>query len=297
MKKDDLPISIENELHLKYLIERTNSKPAFAFAFEFADEELFNNYLASLGVDIDAFNKKHYYVNKVKDIHISQSEEGYIWISTMGLVAKSRSTGNKYINSCSAQKTVLMHLLDDAITLSNDERSYDIDGYQYSMIEELTLALFHNTIFYFEILSKAYLSVNGADVPKTHKLEKLLPLVKETMFRKRQNNTLFHAYTIPAFQGMVDHIESIPGTFKEQYVKYDDNEEDSTIIAFDATHLTEVRNLVEVTHDMVTQMYYDGANCLYLGSGLYQRLQEKCKTAEEIDNIKAVYGFLLDEES
>lgn len=115
------------------------------------------------------------------------------------------------------------------------------------------------------------------------------------MFQKQQNNTLFHAYTIPLLQGMVDHIGLIPGTFKEQYVKYDDNEEDLTIIVFDSAHLAEVRDLVEFIYDVVTEMYYDANTCPYLGQGLYQRLQEKCKTEAELDRIKSVYGFLLDE--
>lgn len=294
MSQEIEKVSISTDEDLQFLVNQFRNGPPFAMAFEFLTDELWKGFACAIGLDLEEFDSHYYYFDKKSGVHISESEKGYIWISTMGLVAKSRVTDNKYINACSWQKTLLMHLLDDAILLSNDERTYDIDSYNYSMVEELTPALFHNTIFYFETLAKAYLSINGQSVPQTHKLDTLLELVKKTMFRKRQNNTLFHAHAIPMFEGVVKHIASIPGSFKEQYVKYDDNPQDTTLVEFHPDHLKEVRDLVEITYDMVSEMYYDSDNCIYLGKNLYQRLLDKCETAEDTERLAKVYGFLLE---
>lgn len=287
-------ISISTDEDLQFLVNRFQNGPSFAMAFDFMTDELWEKFACAIDLNLEEFNSHYYYFDKKRGIHISESENGYVWISTMGLVAKSRSTDNKYVNACCWQKMLLIHLLDDAISLSNDDRTYDIDGYNYSMVEELTPALFHNTIFYFETLAKAYLSIYKQEVPPTHKLDTLLVLVKKTMFRKHQNNTLFHAHTIPMFEGVVKHIGSIPGPFKEQYVKYDDNPQDTTFIVFHPEHLKEVRNLIEITYDMVSEMYYNPDNCMYLGRNLYQRLLNNCESAEDKDRLANVYGFLLD---
>lgn len=287
-------IRVSNTKELQDLINRFNNGPAFAMAFEFDTEELWEQFLAVVGLTTKTFNEKYYYFDDVKGIHISESEKGYVWISTMGLIAKSRSTGNRYLNACSWQKIVLIHLLDDAILLAENENTYDVDGYNYSMIEELTPALFHNTLFYFETLAKAYLSINGQAFPKNHKLSELLKLVKQTMFAKQHNNTLFHAHVVPLFEGVVNHISSIPGKFKEQYVKYDDNPMDSTVVEFSSKHLKEIRDLVEVSHDMVSEMYCDTENCFYLHTNLYQRLMNNCKNDEDRKRVETVYSFLFE---
>lgn len=288
-------IHVSNAIELQELIVRFENGPTFAMAFEFDTEELWVQFLDAIGLSIEKFNEKYYYFDEAKGVHISESENGYVWISTMGLIAKSRSTENRYLNACSWQKTILIHLLDDAILLAENENTYDIDSHNYSMVEELTPALFHNTLFYFETLSKAYLSINGKSFPKSHKLSDLLKLVKETMFVNHHNNTLFHAHVIPMFEDIVNHISTIPGKFKEQYVKYDDNPQDLTVIEFSPKHLKEIRDLVEVSHDMVSEMYYDTENCLYLHKNLYQRLMNKCKNDMERKRIETVYGFLIEQ--
>lgn len=294
MKSEIEKITITNKEDLSYLVDRFCNGPPFAATFEFISDQLWEKFLQAAGLTIDIFNEKHYYFDKENGIHISESEKGYVWISTMGLVSQSRITDNRYINACYCQQIVLLHLLDDAITLANDETSYDIDSYNYSMIEQLTPALFHNTIFYFETLAKAYLSVNDRPVPPTHKLEKLLQLTRDTMFEEHQNNTLFHANTIPLFEEIVHHIASIPKPFKEQYVKYDDNPKDTTLIEFHPERLKNLHDLVTITHDMVTDLYYEQNKSIYFRSNLYQRLLEKHLSDEEKERIEHIYGFLLD---
>ena len=96
------------------------------------------------------------------------------------------------------------------------------------------------------------------------------------------------------FEEIVKHITSIPGPFKEQYVKYDDNPYDATIVEFNSEHLKEMRDLVEITYDIVNEMYYSPGDCVYLRKDLYQRLLNKCKTSEDKERIFRVYGFLLE---
>lgn len=287
-------IKISTNEELQSLLNQFQNGPLFAAAFEFATEELWKKFAAAIDLNTEEFESCYHYFDKDSNVHIAQSEEGYVWISTMGLVAKSKITDNKYINACSWQKVILLHLLDDAILLSDDENTYDIDSCNYSEIENLTPALFHNTIFYFETFAKAYLSVNGKKVPRTHSLDSLLDLTKRTMFEKNQNNTLFHAHAVSMFEEIVKHIASIPGPFKEQYVKYDDNPNDSTLVEFNSEYLKKIRDIVEITCDMVVEMYYDPDNCPYLGKNLYQSLLNKCKTPEDKERLIRVYGFLLE---
>lgn len=295
MKKDIEKINIQNTDDLRYLVHRFLNGPPFACAFEFADRELFACFLESVGIDEIGFQEKYYYFDIENSIHISESESGYVWISTMGLVAMSRITGNQFINACYGQKVVLTHLLDEAIEISSGDSVYDVDSNLYSQIEALTPTLFHNTIFYFETLAKAYLSVNGKAIPFTHKLSDLLKLVKETMFEKNHNNTLFHANVIPMFEEIVRHIGSIPGKFKEEYVKYDDNPQDTTLIQFNPSNLKNMRENVELSHDMITEMYYSPNDCIYLKGGLYHRLVQKSQNDDQRNHVETTYGFLLAE--
>lgn len=294
MKKELEKIHIRNSNDLDYLIHRLCNGPNFAHAFVFDNNDLYNRFFDSIGIDVCGFRETYYYYDNSKNIHIAESGHGYVWISTKGLMAKSRITDNPYVNAYTGQKIVLIHLLDDAIELCSNEKAYDIDGALYSQIEELTPVLFHNSIFYFETMAKAYLSIYGKDVPHTHKLSQLLQLVKQTMSELNHWDTLFHAYVIPMFKEIVHHIQSIPGSFKEQFVKYDDNPHDITIVKFHPENLKWVRDVIEVGHDMVTEMYYEPQDCFCLHTGVYDRLMQKCKTPEQRKDVGETYDFLQD---
>lgn len=295
MSSNSEKVKVNNNQQLQDLIYRFHNGPTFTAAFEFKTNELWTEFLAAIGLTVEDFSEKHYYFDRAKDIHISESEEGYVWISTMGLIAKSRVTRNQYLNACSWQKITLSHLLTDAILLSEDDNTYDIDSYNYSMVEDLTPALFHNTIFYLETFAKAYLSIYEQNFQRTHKLFDLLILVKKTMFMQNHNNTLFHAYVISLFEGVVNHISSIPEKFKEQFVKYDDNPHDTTVINFNTRLLKEFRDIVNISYDMVVEMYFNPQTSMYLQGNLYQRMIDGCKNADERARIKNTYSYLLDQ--
>jgi hypothetical protein len=65
------------------------------------------------------------------------------------------------------------------------------------------------------------------------------------MFRLGHNDTNFYAYIIAAFEHIVEYISTIPSNFREEYVKYDDNSGDSTIIRFDRNELINTKHTIE----------------------------------------------------
>ena len=141
---------------------------------------------------------------------------------------------------------------------------------------------------------KAYISLQGESVPHTHKLETLLKRTKEVMFKKGHNDTLFHGYSIPMIEGEVLHISSIPGKFKEEYVKYDDNEHDTTLMIFRSDYFVQIRDFVMVSEDIIMGLYYNPDERMYLKQGLYERLLEKCETEKAKKAIETVYKFLIE---
>lgn len=286
-------IVINDDVGLKDLIYRFKNGPAFAEAFVFENDDLYNQFFKEVNLSIEQFQEKYYYYNQEKNIHISESELGFVWISTMGLVATSRVTKNNYVNAFLYQMPVLMHLLDEALTICNDEQVYDIDSYYYGMVEEYTPALFHNFLFFSETLLKAYISLQGEKVPYTHKIDTLLKRSKEIMFEKKQNDTVFHARIIPMIEEIVLHISSIPRPFKEQYVKYDDNPNDTTLVAFRADYFHQIIDFVRLSNDIIMDMYYSPEEKMYLKQGLYGRLIEKCKTVKEKETFQQMYQFLI----
>lgn len=294
MKSEVEKIKIVNEADIEYYANRFFNGPEFAIGFEFENDDLYNHFFTTLGIDPKAFQEKYYYFDKERNIHIAESENGYVWVSTMGLIASHRLTHNNYVNACCSQAFVFKKLLDEAITLCEDEKSYDINGYNYSMVQTLTPALLHNMIFYYEVLAKAYLSICGKEVQHIHKIEDLTKLVKETMFEKNHNNTLFHADVIVRFEELSNHITKMAGRFREVNVKYDDNAEDSTVIQFNIRRLVEMKDFVEFSCDIIMDLLYNPQRAAFMEAGLFQRLIEKCKSEEAKKSIQEIYGFLMD---
>lgn len=288
-------IGIHNETDVAYYAERITKGAKIAIGFEFDNDELYAHFLVAIGLEPRTFQSKSYFFDKEKTLHISESEKGYLWVSTMGLVAKSKTTDNKYVNACSSQAVVLKMLLDEAIVLSQNENSYNVDSYSYSMIETLTPSLFHNIIFYYEILAKAYLSLNNITFSRTHKINHLSELVRSTMFEKGHNNTLFHAQVITKLEQLAKHISYIPGAFNEAFVKYDDNPEDITIIEFCAEQFRELRDFVDLSCEIIWDLYYEPDKCGFMRPGLFQRLLDKCESEEAKKSMQELYGFLMDQ--
>lgn len=290
---DETFILISDQNQLKTLIDRFSRGQIFAEQFKFSDRSLFLNLLESLKIKHEDFTKRYFYYDDSRKLHISESEFGYVWISTAGLVARDKPTTNNAVNSCLSQYTVVSLLFNKAIEVSQKEDVYDIDSYNFGYLSELSPALYHNIIFYIEVLCKAYLSLNGITPPHTHKLSSIYQKTVETMVAKKHNDSLFQAQILDPLYKFVDHIDKLPRNFKEQFVKYDDNPGDTTVILFQTERLIEVSIIFELANDFIHDFFYTGKESFYLKSGLYQRLLDKADTEEKKQKIKDMYGHFI----
>ncbi|MDD4238056.1 MAG: hypothetical protein PHT62_05820 [Desulfotomaculaceae bacterium] len=285
-------ININTDQDLAYLIRKIGDGPIFAEAFKFEPACLRDQLLTALGIQIDEFEQKYFFYDAESNFHISESEHGYLWISTMGLVAKGKLTNNQYVNACEFQYVALSLLLNKAIDLCDDETIYDIDSYSYGYLSKITPTLFNNILFYFETFGKAYLAISNVSIPKTHKLSVIFSQVRQTMFNLHQNDTRFHAQILCTFEQLVKYIGTIPGNFKEQFVKYDDNSGDHTVINFRHNELNKIKNSIDFSYDFIMSYYYDKENVMYLKQGFFIRLLDMAKNDEEKQRITETYGYL-----
>ena len=284
-------IYINNQNDLEYLIERIENGPLFAESFKFDNNGIFVELLDYFKIDHKEFKKGYFYFEENRDLHISESEFGYTWISTYGLIAKGKSTSNKFVNSCKNQYTVVSLLLEKAKEISYSDTVYDVDGYNFGYLSELTPALFHNILFYIEVFGKAYLSLSGVNVPHTHELAKVFAIVNETIYKKNHNDSLFQAQIIVEFERVVEYITSIPGGFKEHFVKYDDNSEDGTVIRFNRGSLDGIQKTIDLSNDFISSYYYND-DVMYLKSGLLDRLIKNAITKNEKQQVINKYGYM-----
>jgi hypothetical protein len=291
-KNDENYITISDDTQLNNLIEEIKGNYLFGKQFKFSDRVFFLTLLESLNIDYDEFKKKYFYIDDSRNLHISESGSEYVWISTHGLIAKRKATTNKAVNSCVNQYTVLSLLMDKAIEISQSETVYDVDSYDFGYLCELTPALFHNILFYIEVFCKAYLSLNNVELKNTHKLSLIYGKTLEVMNAQKHNNSLFQVRILDPLFKFVDHINNIPGNFKEQFVKYDDNPDDDTVIIFETGRLHEVMTIFELSQDFIIDYYYMGEKTYYLKSGLFQKLLEKAETENERNRIRKMYSYL-----
>lgn len=285
-------IFIADQGDLDILIERFAKKELFAGQFKFPEREFFVALLESLNINYDDFTKKYFHYDGNRNLHISESQSGYVWISTFGLIAKEKATTNNAVNSCVNQYTVISLLLEKALNVSQSDTVYDVDSYNFGFLGELSPAIFHNSLFYVELLCKAYLSLNDIQPPHTHKLTVIYKKTVETMFLKNHNDSVFHLRVLYPLYRFVDHINSLPNTFKEQFVKYDDNPHDDTVIVFQPERLADLSTVLEIANDFIVDYFYMKDNTHYIKPGVYQRLLDKAKTENLKKKIKEMHGYL-----
>lgn len=294
-KNDDKYISIKNQADLDYLIERIIKGPMFANKFKFTDRNYFVSLLETLEIDYDEFIKKYYFYDKFRPLHISESEFKYVWISSYGLIPKDKSTSSKEVNACVNQYTTVSLLLDKAIEISQSDDIYDVDRYNFGILSKLSPALFHNLLFYIEVLCKAYLNLSGVTTRRTHKLTDLYSKLIDTMYIKNHNDSLFQVRIIEPLEKFIEHVKALPSDFKEEFVKYDDNANDNTIIIFESDSLNELKQILDLANDFITDYFYSGTETHYLKQGFYQKILSNAKNDEERNKINKMYGHLVSE--
>ncbi|RAI86731.1 hypothetical protein [Algoriphagus yeomjeoni] len=285
-------ILVSDQTHLEELITRISEGEQFAYQFKFSERDFFIKLLGSLRINYEDFTTKYYHFDANRKLHISESEFGYVWISTVGLIAKNKSTTNRAVNSCLNQHTVISMLLKESIEVVQDERVYDIDSYNFGLLANLSPAIYHNLAFYVEVFCKAYLSLTGTQAPKSHKLSLLYQKTVEAMISNSHNDSLFQISVLEPLYSFVEHLGKIPGDFKEHFIKYDDNPQDDTVILFEVPKLIEMTYLLELTADFISDYYYMGADTHYLRSNVYQRMLDKADTEEKKERIHALYPHL-----
>lgn len=291
-EKGEEYILVSSHTHLEELITRISEKEQFANQFKFSDRDFFVMLLESLKINYDDFTTKYYHYDASRRLHIGESEFGYVWISTVGLIAKNKSTTNPAVNACLNQHTVISLLLEKSIAVVEDERVYDIQSYSFGLLSNLSPAIFHNLTFYVEVFCKAYLSLTGTQAPHTHKLSLVYQKTVEAMISNSHDDSLFQILVLEPLYKFVDHLGQIPGDFKEHFIKYDDNPQDDTVILFEVPRLTEMTYLLELTVDFISDYYYTGADTHYLRSNVYQRMLDKADTEEKKARIQALYPHL-----
>lgn len=289
-ESDDKYIYVNNKSDLDDLTNQIAGGKLLANEFKFTERDYLIDLLGALGIKYEEFTKKYFYYDSNRNLHISESEFGYVWISTYGLIAKNKSTPNSKVNACVNQHIVISLLLDKAIEICKSESVYDVDAYNFGSLSELSPALFQNIIFYVEVFCKAYLSLSGINSPHTHKLSVIYLKLIDTMFAEKHNDSLFQILIVDKLSKIVDHVTRIPGNFKEQFIKYDDNPLDSTVVIFQPNNLNEIKSTFELCNDFITDYFYSGIKTHYLNSGLYQRLLAKAETEDQrtrvIDNYR-----------
>lgn len=278
---------------MRELFEKITHKELFAYKFRFSHRDLLKCLLEYLEIDILDFETNYFYFNSSRKLHISESKFGYVWISTYGLIATSKATNDRAVNAFKNQYTVISLLFDKAIETSLSDGIYDVDSYNFSQLSILTPTIFHNVIFYIEVFYKAYLSITGVEASHTHKLALLYQKTFETMIQREHNDTLFQLIILEPLHKFVDHIASIPGDFKEHFVKYDDNLFDDTVIIFEPEELIKMKNVLEASYDFISDYFYNGSESHYLETGAYNKILGKAKTDEDKKRVKTMYGHLV----
>ena len=286
-------INISNNQKFKKLFLNIKNGELFARKFKFSNKDFLIRIFEYLKVDNEKFNSTNFYYDKSRSIHISESESGYVWISTIGLVTDRKSSKNKFVNSFLIQDTVIQLLIEKSIEVCAKENIYDIDSYYYDELSKLSPALFHNFIFYVETLCKAYLSLNEVKFKPTHKLSYLFKKSKELMFKKKQNDSIFHALILDEFEKLINHIKELGKGFKEQFVKYDDNPSDDSVIVFEFERLISLKNTLDISLDFLSDFEFFGSESHYVKQGFYQKVITKAKNSNHQKQLEIKYQHLI----
>lgn len=261
--------------------------------FELKNETMLKTLLNIIGIDEKKFKEKNYWYNQERKIHISSSQFGYILISTVGLIAYKPDYDDdkgKFFSALWSQYQVLGILIDKIENIKND--SFNIDGFNYEYLSNLSIGFFNNVLFYFELLCKFYITNCNEIIIQTHEISILLQQVKKVMFKNKQNDSFFHEIIVSEIERIAEYTKKIPGKFKEQYVKYNDNLYDSTCISVDS--MNEFRNFVEISFDVMNRFNIADKNP-YTQQGWYVKKILAVKDENEREELKQKYKYLIEQ--
>lgn len=287
------PIHIKTEKDVDILIEKIISKKRFADRFVFDDDSLSDRLFSALNIEREEFNEDYYYYNRETKLHISESEEGYLWISTVGLVPQGKLTSDSFVNAFFSQVWVMKTLLAEAERICSLEQVFDVDSYYSEELKSISIAISSNMVFYTELFCKAYLSISKRKINRTHTLSILVNEVETTMYEMGHNNTLFHGLVFPFFQKIAGQISEISPDYKEAFMKYDGNNT-GELLLLSVERIREWFEEIVFSDEFIFEYYYIGEECFYLKSGLFQRLLDRARTDKEKERIRKEKRFLIE---
>lgn len=285
-------IKIKNNDEVLDLAKRIKGGELFCDNFKFKRNDYFDILLSELNIDKSDFYSKYYYYDG--KIHIAKSNLKYFLISTMGLVIfkeDCKAFDDKIFTSLSSQYELMQMFIEKIEEYKETEAKFNINTAIYEKLMNFSITFFHNYLFYLELLCKYYIASNKKVCSNTHSLIELVAEVKNIMFDKKQNDSLFHYLIVREIERTVDLIKKIPGNFKEQYVKYNDNENDNICIKID--DLNDFFNFIISSYDVILQYKWD-KNCKYMEQGFYEKKLSLAKNKEEKEEIEKEYRFLIE---
>lgn len=286
---------IKDDQQLSSLLARIENE-RFASSFQFETDELREKFLLAVIPNDVKYEEKYYYYDESKKLHISESEFGFFWISTMGLVPTDRYSDNTFVNAFEVQYEVLSTILDPAEAIYSKEDVYCVDSFNNGQLNRYSPAIWQNYIFFLELFAKAYLSVSGKKVERIHSLLAITDAVKNTMYELSHNDTLFHAYAISELESISNHIKRIPGNFNEAFVKYDANEQDSTCFLFSKESFAYIREKITICEEFIHDYSFSKNGSFYLKQGLLNRFIQNADTEFQKIEIVKNWGFLIEKQ-
>lgn len=285
-------IKIKNKQMLSELVDKINNNITIRDKYRFVPYDLKDELLKKLEIDPQEFNKKYYYFDSKRNLHISESEENYFLVSTSGIIMyndKFRNEKEKIIFAFESQGQVLEIILEKIEDLIKKDDIYDIDSYNYNYLMKLTTGISNNLVLFLELLAKSYIKLNGEKFPKNHKLVELLKIVKKIMFKNKHNDTKFHLEVYKIFKKILKEINADSDDFIEQYIKYNE----SIQLEFIVQNFDMLKVFIDISIDSIMCLS-NAIKDFYFEQGVYDKIIIESKTRDEEEKNKKDYQFLVD---
>lgn len=284
-------VTLNNKADIDLLANQINNKKNIRQRFNFKEDKYKKELFEQIDVDLEEFEKKYFYYNSDKKLHISESSKGFMWISTMGLTPigyDSSEPKDKLYYALNSQFFAVEVIYNSIKKVIEDEKVYDIEGYDFDWLNSINNVLVHNVIFFYELIAKEYLCILGVTFKKNHKLKDLYNKVKLTMYQNNHNDSFFEYWTIRNINELIKFIDGFDGNFQEHFIKYNDNGEDIIIFSYD--NIDKLWSDILFSYESISNFYYD-KETFYFKTGRKASILEKAKTAEDKEKIKKYYDF------
>lgn len=164
----------------------------FYFVDEFdLDVDEIVNLFSELGLSLKEFEDRGFVFSDQRNLLVSLVAETKIYISTRGLLSRPIPNDVNIYYSYRSHAEILIILLDEIIKLKTSPDVYYVGGETFKHLEQLSLSLIQNYVFYLELMCKAYLQLNNAKFKYLQDLNYLLSLVNNEANKVNNNDSIF----------------------------------------------------------------------------------------------------------